>query len=137
MTNCKFPFGSQIYPFKMWQFWWSQRWSNLFECKSGVVQCVQYICRITFDVGLILFKENAIEIGILTNIPLHCTVKLVVKSSKAMWNIYNKVFICFCSSYWDSQCKSQKLNPRWNINNESHLSHKYNYTNHADLCCNK
>ena len=33
-----------------------------------------------------------------------------------------RVFICFCCSHFDSQCEPQKLNPRGNINYQSHLS---------------
>ena len=43
-----------------------------------------------------------------------------------------RVFICFCPS----QCDSQELCPSWNINYQSHLSHKCHDTNHVYVCCN-
>ena len=47
-----------------------------------------------------------------------------------------RMFICFCFPQIDSQCESQKLNSRGNINNQSHLSHKCHDANHVDVCWN-
>ena len=47
-----------------------------------------------------------------------------------------RLFICFCPSHCDSQCESQKLNALWNINYQSHLSHKCHDTNYVNVCCN-